>query len=149
MAIRKQAIRKQLVVGLCTAVVTSAGLFTLQLWYSSYLDVAVIHGDRSHVSMDAKLDAVRNEERAKLAAGPMPIDKAMEALAQRGRNAFPRLVAQPSGDLSAMSGWVHRPGFKPYVPRPVAAPAAEATALTTSAGAPPGSVPSTSTEGGG
>jgi hypothetical protein len=143
------AIRKQLVVGLRAAVVTSAALFTLQIWYSSYLDVEVVHGDRSHVPMDEKLSAVRNEERAKLAAGPMPIDKAMEALAQRGRNAFPRLAAQPSGDLSAMSGWVHRPGFKPYVPRPVVAPAAEATALTTSADAPPGGVPSASTGGGG
>jgi hypothetical protein len=137
------AIRRQLFVGLRIALVTSAGLFALQLWYSSYLDVEVIHGDLSHVPMDSKLEAVRNEERAKLAAGSMPIDKAMEALAQRGRNAFPPLAAKPSGDLSAMSGWVHRPGFKPYVPRPAAAPAAAATALATSADAPPGSVPST------
>lgn len=111
------AIRKQLFVGLRIALVTSAGLFILQGWYSSYLDVAVIHGDVSHVPMDAKVEAVRNEERAKLAGAPMPIDKAMEALAQRGRNAFPQLLAKPSGDLSAMSGWVHKPGFKPYVPR--------------------------------
>jgi hypothetical protein len=111
------AIRKQLLRGLCFALVTSAGLFTLQIWYSSYLDVAVIHGDVSHAPMDAKLEAVRDEERAKLAAAPMPIDEAMEALAQRGRSAFPRLAAQPSADLSAMSGWVHKPGFKPYVPR--------------------------------
>jgi hypothetical protein len=129
------AIRKQLFVGLRIALVTSAGLFTLQIWYSSYLDVAVIHGDASHVPMDAKVEAVRNEERAKLAAGSMPIDKAMAAIAQRGRNAFPQLVTKPSGDLSAMSGWVHKPGFKPYVPRRAAAPPAEA-------GAPPESVPS-------
>jgi hypothetical protein len=135
-------IRKQLFVGLRIALVTSAGLFTLQIWYASYLDVAVIHGGSSQVPMDAKLEAVRNEERAKLAAGRMPIDKAMEALAQRGRNAFPKLVAKPSGDLSAMSGWVHKPGFRPYVPRPAPAPATEATALATSADAPSGSVPS-------
>ncbi len=116
------AIRKQLFRGLRFALATSAGLFILQIWYSSYLDVAVIHGDVSHMPMDAKLEAVRNEERAKLAAAPMPIDKAMEALAQRGRSAFPRLAAKPSADLSAMSGWVHKPGFKPYVPRPAAAP---------------------------
>jgi hypothetical protein len=119
------AIRKQLFVGLRTAFVTSAALFTLQVWYSSYLDVAVIHADLSQVPMALPLEAVRNDERAKLAAGPMPIDQAMEALAQRGRNAFPKLLARPSGDLSAMSGWVHRPGFRPYVPRPAAAPAAD------------------------
>jgi hypothetical protein len=135
-------IRRELFVGLRLALATTAGLFALQLWYSSYLDVAVVHGDLSQVPMGAKLQAVRNDERAKLAAGPMPIDKAMAALAQRGRNAFPQLAAKPSGDLSAMSGWVHKPGFKPYIPRAAAAPAAEATALATSAGAPPGSVPS-------
>ena len=87
--------------------------------------------------MDAKLLAVRNEEHAKLAAGRMPIDKAMAALAQRGRNAFPQLAAKPSDDLSAMSGWVHKPGFKPYVSR-AAAPEAEATPLASGAAAPKG-----------
>jgi hypothetical protein len=117
-------IRRQLFVGLRAAVVTSAGLFALQLWYSSYLDVAVVHADRSQMPMDAKVDAVRKDERGKLASSPMPIDQAMAALAQRGRSAFAQLAAKPSGDLSAMSGWVHKPGFKPYVPHGVAAPAA-------------------------
>jgi hypothetical protein len=117
---------KELFVGLGTALATAAGLFALQTWYSSYLDVAVIHGDLSDVRMGAKLETVRNEEHAKLTAGSMPIDKAMEALAQRGKSAFPKLVPKPSEDLSAMSGWVHKPGFKLYVPRGAAAPTAEA-----------------------
>ena len=120
------AVLKELFVGLGTALATTAGLFTLQLWYSSYLDVAVVHGGLSSVPMDAKLEAMRNEEHAKLTAVPMPIDQAMVALAQRGRNAFPKLAAKPSNDLSAMSGWIHKPGFKIYVPRSAAAPAAEA-----------------------
>lgn len=115
-------LRKNLFLGLRTALMTAVGLFGLQLWYSSYLDVAVIHGDRSAVGMDAKLEAVRQEEQAKLASGPMPIQQAMAALAQRGRNGFPQLAAKPSSDLSAMSGWIHRPGFQVYVPRPAAAP---------------------------
>lgn len=122
-------IRKELFIGLGTALATTAGLFTLQIWYSSYLDVVVIHGDLSHVPMDAKLQAVRNEEHVTLAAGQMPIDRAMQALAQRGRNEFPKLAVKPSDDISAMSGWIHKPGFKVYVPRPVAAAAAEATPL--------------------
>ena len=108
---------KEISVCLGTALATAAGLFTLQLWYSSYLDVAVIHGQLSNVPLDAKLEAVRKEEHTKLTSGAMPIDKAMEALAQRGRNAFPKLAARPSDDLSAMSGWVRKPSFKPYVPR--------------------------------
>ena len=31
-------VRKELFVGLCTALATAAGLFTLQLWVSSYID---------------------------------------------------------------------------------------------------------------
>jgi hypothetical protein len=108
-------VRRQLLMALCSAVVTATGLFTLQLWYSSYLDVAVIHGERSALPMDSKLETLRNEEQAQLSSGPMPITNAMEALAQRGRSAFPQLAPKPSSDLSAMSGWIHKPGFKAYV----------------------------------
>src|SRR4051794_726216 len=110
-------VRKELLVGLGSALLTAAGLFTLQLWYSSYLDVAVVHGDRGDVPTAAKLEAVRNEEHARLTSGRLPIAQAMEALARQGRNAFPQLAAKPSADLSAMSGWIHKPGFKAYVPR--------------------------------
>ena len=115
-------LRKNLLVGLRTALVTAAGLFGLQFWYSSYLDVAVIHSPGSSVGLDAKLEAVRKEEQAKLTTGPMPIAQAMAALAQRGRSGFPQLAAKPSSDLSAMSGWMHGPGFKVYVPRAAVAP---------------------------
>jgi hypothetical protein len=115
-------ILKQLMVGLGTALATAAALFALQLWYASYLDVAVLHGDVSEVRMGAQLEAARNEEHAKLTSGSVPIQSAMAALAQNGRNAYSKIAAKPSDDLSAMSGWIHKPGFKPYVPRPVAAP---------------------------
>jgi hypothetical protein len=130
-------VRKQLLMCLGTMLATTGGLFTLQLWYASYLDVAVIHGELSDVPMAAKLEAVRREEHAKLSSGSMPLDKAMEALAQRGRSAFPKLAAKASDDLSAMSGWVHKPGFRPYVPRAQAAPPAEATPLAKVAEAAP------------
>jgi hypothetical protein len=115
-------VRKQLFVVVRTALATAAGLFALQLWVASYLDVAVIHGRPSAAGMDPALEAVRNEEQTKLNSGPMPITQAMAALAQRGRSAFPRLAAKPSSDLSAMSGWMHKPGFKAYVSSPGAAP---------------------------
>jgi hypothetical protein len=116
-------IGKELLVSLGTALATGAGLFAMQLWYASYLDVAVIHGDVSDVRMGAKLEAVRNEEQARLASGTVPIQTAMAALAQHGRNAYAKISAKPSDDLSAMAGWIHKPGFRPYVPRPVAAAA--------------------------
>ena len=127
--------RRELFVCLGTALVTTAGLFALQTWYSSYLDVALVHGQRSHAPTDARLLAVRSEERAKLAAGHLAIDQAMTELAQRGRNAFPKLAARPSEDLSAMSGWIHEPGFRPYVPRLAAAAASAAGASAAAAGA--------------
>lgn len=114
-------LRKHLWVALRTALATVACLFGLQLWYSSYLDVNVIHGDLSAAPVDAKLETSRAEEQAKLSSGTMPIAQAMAAVAQRGRKAFPQLAAKPSNDLSAMSGWMHRPGFKVYVPRAEAA----------------------------
>ncbi|HET8762997.1 MAG TPA: hypothetical protein VFM12_06240 [Gemmatimonadales bacterium] len=110
-------VRKQLLVALRTALVTAAGLFALQLWYASYLDVVRIHGQLGSARGDAKLEALRSEEQAQLSSGRMPITQAMAVLAQRGRNAFPLLAPQPSSDLSAMSGWIHKPGFKVYVPR--------------------------------
>src|SRR5689334_21177834 len=115
-------ILKELGVGVGIALATTAGLFALQFWYSSFLDVSVVHRDLSDVRMSAKLETVRNEEHAKLSAGPMPIEKAMQALAERGREAFPQLAVHPSSDLSAMSGWIHKPGFQAYVARPVATP---------------------------
>jgi hypothetical protein len=130
-------VMRELLVGMGSALATTAGLFTLQLWYASYLDVAVVHGDLSNLPVDAKLQAVRSEERGKLAAGPMPIAQAMEALAQRGRSAFPKLATKPSADLSAMSGWIHKPGFRPYVPRRAAVAAADGPPRASGAEAPP------------
>jgi hypothetical protein len=130
-------ILKELLLGLGTALLTAAGLFALQLWYASYLDVAVLHADASEVRMGAKLEAARNEEQATLSTGVLPVQAAMAAVAQNGRNAYSKIAAKPSDDLSAMSGWIHKPGFKPYVPRPVAAAALLAAAAAAPV-APPG-----------
>ena len=128
-------LRRELLSCFGTALATTAGLFALQAWYASYLDVAVVHGDRQDVPLDAKLEAVRREEHALLTSGRMPIDQAMRAIAERGRSAFPQLAVQPSNDLSAMSGWIHRPGFRAYVPHRAIAAATAATSPGEGAGA--------------
>ena len=128
-------ILRELLVGLGTALATAAGLFALQLWYASYLDVAVVHGGAGALPMNAQLAAVRSEEHAKLSSGAVPIGTAMAALAQHGRNAYGKIAARPSDDLSPMSGWIHRPGFRPYVPRSAAAAALAAPAPATPEGA--------------
>jgi hypothetical protein len=119
--------RNDLFVYLGSTLATIAGLFAVQLWYESYLDVSVIHAQDRGAAIDAKLSAVRAAEQQKLSSGRIPIEQAMSAYAQRGRAASPKLAVKASPeDLSAMAGWIHRPNFAPYVPRrPVAPPAAE------------------------
>lgn len=105
---------------------TIVGLFTLQIWYGSYLDIAH-HGEWKDAPLNSALKAAREGDAQKLSSGKMPIGKAMEALGQRGRRGFPEIAPQPSEDLGAMSGWIHTKGFKPYEPRQVAAPEADPT----------------------
>jgi hypothetical protein len=143
--------RTELLTYMGVATVTVAALFGLQMWYASYLDVAVVHA-RSHAPLNSAVAARREEEHKKLSSGAMPIDKAKQLLAERGRTAVPQIAAVGSTDLSAMSGWMHRPGFKPYEPRkqpapppapapveaqPAAAPAPAATAPAPAPAAPP------------
>jgi len=133
--------RSELLAYIATTMVTIIGLFVLQAWYASYLDVAVVHGSRRDVPGNAKVLAAREQEQAKLATAKLPIDAAKRLLAERGRQAVPAVTPQPSDDLSAMSGWVFRPGFKPYEPRSAAratpAPADQASEVTPAGGPTP------------
>src|SRR5688572_21579540 len=115
--------RNDLLVYIGSTLATIVGLFAVQLWYESYLDVAVVHAQDEDAAIDAKLAAVRAEEQQKLGSARVRIEQAMSLYAQRGRSASPKLAVKPSEDLSAMSGWIHRPRFAPYVPRKPAAPA--------------------------
>jgi hypothetical protein len=112
--------RSELLAYLTVTLATIVGLFVLQSWYASYLDVSVVHGSMRDAPANAKVHAAREQEQAKLAAGKLPIDAAKRMLVERGRQASPGVTPQPSDDLSAMSGWVFRPGFKPYEPRSAA-----------------------------
>jgi hypothetical protein len=115
--------RTELFAYLGASLATIAGLFVVQLWYESYLDVAVVHAQHRDAPLDPKLAEVRDAEHAKLSSGRLPIEQAIAGLAQRGRAGFSKIAPKPSDDLSAMSGWIRKPGFAPYVPRQAAAPA--------------------------
>jgi hypothetical protein len=118
--------RSEFLAYLGTATATIVVLFGAQVWYASYLDVSVVHGQGSEVASSAKVAEVRAQERQKLGK----LDEAKDALAKRGRAGFPAIAAKPSEDLSAMSGWVYEPGFAAYVPQaqPAPEPAPAATA---------------------
>jgi hypothetical protein len=113
--------RSELLAFMGAATVTVVGLFTLQIWYGSYLDVS-LHDQWNGAPMSEKLQAERAKEAQALQGGSMPIDKAMSTLAERGRRGFPQLAPQQSNDLGAMSGWINLPGFSPYTPREAVAP---------------------------
>ena len=113
--------RSELLAYLGTGLATIAVLFGLQSWYASYLDVFVVHADKSDVQLDAKVTAVRAQEAAKLGS----LSEAKQALAKRGRAAFVQVAPKSSDDLSAMSGWIYKPAFAAYVPRAQPKPIAE------------------------
>jgi hypothetical protein len=130
--------RSELLAYIATTIATVVGLFVLQAWYASYLDVGVVHGNKMRdAPANPKVLAARQQEQAKLTASKLPIDDAKRLIAERGRQSAPAVTPQPSDDLSAMSGWVFRPGFKPYEPRG-AAPATPVPAEQAGAVAPAG-----------
>ncbi|HEX7480732.1 MAG TPA: hypothetical protein VF331_23225 [Polyangiales bacterium] len=126
---------------------TAAALFGAQTLYGVCLDL------RFHAEKNAALEsevavATRKSELQKLAAGKLPLEQAKQLLAERGRDGFGSVAARPSDDLSAVSGWIHHPNFKPVVahpirtprviaPEPVAAPLAPVAAPTPTPAAQP------------
>jgi hypothetical protein len=68
--------------------------------------------------------AARQEDQAGLQKGKIPLDQAISRLAQRGRGSVNSIAPAPSADLSAISGWIHFPGFKPVVAHPIRTPRA-------------------------
>jgi hypothetical protein len=63
--------------------------------------------------------AARDADQKALSAGKVPIDRAMQEFAERGRSAFTSVTPTASQDLSALSGWIRSPNFKPVTAHPV------------------------------
>jgi hypothetical protein len=94
-----------------------------------------------------ELTSVRNDEKARLSSGPVPIEAAMQQLAARGRmGASPELVPTASRDVSPLQGWTKMPSDVP-APMMAAATAASAPAAAGDAGA-ADAAPSTATDSG-
>jgi hypothetical protein len=110
--------RTDLFVFLGAAFTTLIGLFVLHAWYASYIDVSY-HERFNQAGPYESVVAARQQEQAELAGGKIPIDKAMTQLAQRGRGNFGSISPSASTDLSAISGWIYYPNFKPVVAHPI------------------------------
>lgn len=108
---------------MAAALATIGGLVTAQEFFLSYQDIVAARLI-DEAPENPELKATRAAEASALASGRMPIADAKKALAERGRAAFGEIAPQASEDYSALSGWVHMPGFKPFVP-PAPPPAVE------------------------
>jgi hypothetical protein len=128
--------RSELFIFMGVAFATAFGLFAANRLYATYID-RQYHAQLAQGGPHESVLAAREEEQKLFAQGKMPIDQAMQRLAARGRTGFSTLTPAPSEDLSALSGWISLPGFKPVTAHPirtprapevVAAPVAEAPA---------------------
>jgi len=82
------------------------------------------------------LTAIRADEKLRLTQGSMPIEKAVQTMATRGRMGVgPELTPKPSIDMAPMQGWVKLPTEVP-APMMAMATAPPAAAVIADGGAP-------------
>jgi hypothetical protein len=115
--------RNELFLYLGAAFATLIGLFVLQAWYGTYIDVHY----HSQLALNGPAEGMvtaRESDQKQLAAGKVPIERAMQELAQRGRTGFGSVSPAASDDLSALAGWIRSPSFKPVVAHPILTPRA-------------------------
>jgi hypothetical protein len=93
------------------------GLLVLQKAYASYIDVSYHKRLQQGGPSEALLEA-RKADEAQLQKGKLPLSKAMSRVAT-GRASAASIAPQPSQDLSAVSGWIQHPGFKPAASFPI------------------------------
>jgi hypothetical protein len=86
-----------------------------------------------HVVPEA-LNDLRSDEKQRLSAGPLPVDKAMQEMVQRGRMASPDTVPSVSKDLAPLQGWSKMPGEVPPAMTATAPESVDAGALSQATG---------------
>jgi hypothetical protein len=119
--------RSELFTYLGAAFSTAIGLFVVHQLYASYIDVKY-HERLAQAGPNEAVLAARDEDQKQLAKGKMPLDQAMQLLTARGRGAFASIAPAASEDLSALSGWIRHPSFKPVVAHPIRTPRAPVVA---------------------
>lgn len=129
-------VRMLLTIGLVGVLLLLGVKFALE---SYFLEVTEEY-ERGLLPKTTEIDTMRATERANLDKGvAMPVNVAMETLAQKGRdNASEGITPQPSDDPSPLVGWAqikHTGPMPTLAPIPTAAPeVGDAGATTTAAG---------------
>jgi hypothetical protein len=116
------------------AIATLAAVHVALVTYFDQIAQAEEHRKFSDVVPEA-LMSVRADERARLASGPMPIDKAMQQIAARGRMAIPDIMPTVSKDIAPLQGWTKMPAeVPPAMTAAQPSPASSAQAVGMDAG---------------
>lgn len=109
--------KTELFIFMAAAFATLIGLLVLQKAYGSFIDVSY-HRQLQEGGPSQALEEARQAEQAQLQKGKIPVEQAIGLLA-KGRSNIGSIAPQPSEDLSAISGWIHHPDFKPVVAHPI------------------------------
>jgi hypothetical protein len=121
------------VMAIVTLLLTHAGL-------NAYYDRMAKAEELRKVGTPEALANLRTDEKTRLSAGSLPIDKAMQQLVDKGRmNAGPAIAPTVSKDVAPLQGWTKMPGAVPpamtAAPTPTSAePAADGGAMAVDAG---------------
>lgn len=98
------------------AVISIATLIAVHVGLVSYFD-QIAQAEEHRKFGEQKPEALtnlRSDEKARLTSGAMPIDKAMQQIAVRGRKeANPDIMPSASKDIAPLQGWSRMPGDVP------------------------------------
>jgi hypothetical protein len=84
-------------------------LFSLNYVFRAYFIMMTEEVEHDHMRPAEELAKLREGEERNLTSSPVPIARAMQELASKGREGSPDLVPQPSNDMGAMVGWIRNP----------------------------------------
>jgi hypothetical protein len=124
---------------LAAAFATLIGLFMIQRVYGAVIDVNY-HKRLAEAGPYESVTAARKADQEVLQKGKIPVDQAIAKLAHN-RATIGSIAPQPSQDLSAISGWIYFPGFKPVVAHPIRGARAPITSAAPKATEPPAADP--------
>jgi hypothetical protein len=102
---------------LAAAFATLIGLFVVHRAYAAVIDVSY-HKRLAEAGPYESVTTARKADEEALRKGKLPVDEAISKLAHN-RATIGSIAPQPSQDLSAISGWIYLPGFKPAVAHPI------------------------------
>jgi len=125
-------------------------LIALNYVFRSYFLMMTEEVEHDHLAKPVELIKLHEGEERNLTTSPLPIQRAMQELAQRGREGsdglkqYADIKPEPSNDLGAMVGWIRSPNQAVIVAINAAA-AAEAGAPPQAAPTDGGAVPALAT----